>query len=146
MVREMKGQLLSRRISLRGGAIRPRQRGEGQAWLIFHADDRLFNYQCFWMGGHCDDHLIERAQAVTHIDAVALAAARTPRARIRLPDHVTYWARSAPTPQRVSPLAAATERDSEPGRSPCPSAGQSGVKETTILAARYGRGALPFVS
>ena len=81
---------------------RPRQAGKGQAWLIFHAGEELFNYQCYWMGGHCDDHLIEHGQAVTDIDAVAWAAARTPRARIRLPDHVTYWAGSAPRPNGFS--------------------------------------------
>lgn len=51
----MRGPLLSQRVSLRGSL--PRQQvGEGQAWLIFDAGGELFKYQCYRMGGHCDDH------------------------------------------------------------------------------------------
>lgn len=98
----MRGQLISRRVSLRGRPSRQRQVGKGQAWLIFDAGGELFKYQCYWMGGHCDDHLIEHAWAVTDVDAVAWAAARTPRARIRMPDHVTCWAGSGPRPSGLS--------------------------------------------
>lgn len=66
--------------------------GRGQAWLVFDAGGDLFSYQCYWMAGECDDHLVEHALVLTDADAVAWAAARTPRARIRMPDHVTYWA------------------------------------------------------
>ena len=78
----MRAQLISRRVLLR----RQQQVGKGQAWLVFDAGGELFNYQ---MGGHCDDHLIEHASAATDVDAVTGAAAKTPRARSRKPDHLT---------------------------------------------------------
>jgi hypothetical protein len=94
----MTSKRTSRRSALRA-RIRPARRaGEGLAWLIFDAGGGLFQYQCYWKGGHCDDHLIEHARMATDTDAVDWAAARTPRARIRMPDHRTYWAGSAPRP------------------------------------------------
>ncbi len=87
---------------MKGPRSRSRRAGKGQAWLIFDAGGELFKYQCYWMGGHCDDHLIEHGQAVTDVDAVAWGAARTPRSRIRMPNHVTYWAGFGPRPNGFS--------------------------------------------
>lgn len=98
----MRRQLISRRLSMKGPRSRSRRAGKGQAWLIFDAGGELFKYQCYWMGGHCDDHLIEHGQAVTDVDAVAWGAARTPRSRIRMPNHVTYWAGFGPRPNGFS--------------------------------------------
>ena len=70
--------------------------GPGTAWLVFDADDDLHQYRCYWMNGPGGDHLVESAQAATDIDAVSWAAARTPTARIRMPDHRTYWAGTGP--------------------------------------------------
>lgn len=101
-VLEMRGQLITRRVSLRRTSSRSRRIGQGLAWLVFDAGGDLFRYRCYWMGGHCDDHLIEQAQVATDRDAVAWAAVRTPRARIRQPDHVTYWAGSGARPDGFS--------------------------------------------
>lgn len=89
---------MSRRFSAHGPRSRSRQVGKGQAWLVFDAGGELFKYQCYWMGGHSDDHLIEHGRVATDVDAVAWGAARTPRSRIRMPDHVTYWAGPGPRP------------------------------------------------
>lgn len=66
--------------------------GHGTAWLIFDAGGDLFMYQCYWFGGQGGDHLLEHARASSATEAVVWAAARTPRARIRMADHRTYWA------------------------------------------------------
>lgn len=94
----MRARIRSRRRS-RGLDIGLRRVGTGQAWLVYDAGSEAFHYQCYWMGGHCDDHLLEHGRTVTDVEAVAWAAARTPRARIRMPDHVTYWAGSGPLPR-----------------------------------------------
>jgi hypothetical protein len=91
-----------RRISLPRSKSRPPQVGKGLAWLLFDAGGELFKYQCYWMGAHCDDHLIEHARTVTGVDAVAWAASRTPQARIPMPDHITYWAGRGPRPSGFS--------------------------------------------
>lgn len=72
--------------------------GQGTAWLLFDAGGDLFQYQCYWYGGSCGDHLLDHARTPAAADAVEWATARTPRARIRLPDHRTYWAGTAPDP------------------------------------------------
>lgn len=77
---------------------RARSAGQGSAWLIFDAGGDLYRYQCYWFGGSCDDHLLEHARVRTATDAVTWARARTPRARIRLPDHRTYWAGTGQQP------------------------------------------------
>lgn len=94
--------MISRRASLRRPKSRRSQRDEGRAWLIFDAGGELFQYQCYWMGGPCDDHLREHARAVSDADGVAWAAQRTSHARIRMPDHVTYWAGTGPRPAGFS--------------------------------------------
>ena len=71
-------------------------RRPGVAQLVF--DKNADVYHCYWLAGRSADHLVEHAQVVTAADAVAWAAARTPRARIRLPDHRTYWAGTGPNP------------------------------------------------
>jgi hypothetical protein len=114
----MKSKRTSCRSSLRAG-IRPTGRaGEGFAWLIFDAGGDLFQYQCYWMGGHCDDHLIEHARMATDAEAVGWAAARTARARIRMPDHRTYWAGSAPCPNGFAGIWRAPVQTSNPDRVP----------------------------
>jgi len=108
-------QMMSRRASSSRPKNRSRDFGKGQAWLIFDAGGELFKYQCYWMGGHGDTHVIEHARKVTDVDAVAWAAARTPRARIRMPDQLTYWAGTAPPPRknRRSWLAPSAEGTSD---------------------------------
>jgi hypothetical protein len=71
-------------------------RPPGIAQLVFDKDAGV--YHCYWLAGRSDDHLVEHAQVATAAEAVAWAAARTPRARIRLPDHRTYWAGTGPNP------------------------------------------------
>jgi hypothetical protein len=66
--------------------------------LVFDAGGDLYQYQCYWFGGSGGDHLIERTRAATAADAVKWATARTPRSRIRLSDHRTYWAGTSPNP------------------------------------------------
>jgi len=68
----------------------------GTAQLVY--DQAADVYHCYWFGGRGDDQLIEHTEVPTAADAVAWAGARTPRARIRLPDHRTYWAGTAPCP------------------------------------------------
>lgn len=72
--------------------------GKGTAWLVFDAGGDLYQYQCYWFAGSSVDHLLEHTRAVTAADAVEWATARTPRARIRLSDHRTYWAGTGPDP------------------------------------------------
>jgi hypothetical protein len=72
--------------------------GKGTAWLVFDAGGDLYQYQCYWFGGSCGDHLLEHSRAATAADAVKWATARTPQARIRLSDHRTYWAGTGPNP------------------------------------------------
>ena len=90
---------LRRWLRFRAGAESSRAVGEGTAWLVFDAGGDLYQYQCYWFGGRCGDHLLEHTRSATAADAVNWAAARTPRARIRLPDHRTYWAGAAPRPE-----------------------------------------------
>ena len=71
-------------------------RPAGTAHLVY--DQAADVYHCYWFGGRSDDHLIEHAEVATAADAVAWAKSRTPRARIRLPDHRTYWAGASPSP------------------------------------------------
>jgi hypothetical protein len=79
--------------------IRPAGPAErGFAWLIFDAGGDLYRYQCDRMGSRCDDYMIERAGIATDTEAVGCAAARTTRARIRMPEHCTYRATSGPCP------------------------------------------------
>jgi hypothetical protein len=70
--------------------------GQGTAWLGYDAGRDC--YHCDWLVGRPNDHLIEHATKLTAADAVEWARARTPRARIRLADHRTYWAGTDPTP------------------------------------------------
>jgi hypothetical protein len=71
-------------------------RPRGTAQLVY--DQAADVYQCYWFGGPADDHLIEHMEVATAAEAVAWAEGRTPRARIRLPDHRTYWAGASPSP------------------------------------------------
>ncbi len=89
---------LRRWLRFRTGAEPSRAVGEGTAWLVFDAGGDLYQYQCYWFGGRCGDHLLEHARSATAADAVKWATARTPRTRIRLADHRTYWAGAAPKP------------------------------------------------
>lgn len=52
----------------------------------------------YWLVGPSTDHLVERAMQPSAADAVEWAGVRTPRARIRLADHRTYWVGTDPTP------------------------------------------------
>jgi hypothetical protein len=70
--------------------------GQGIASLVF--DTANDSYQCYWLVGPAQDHLIDHYLAPSAIDAVEWARSRTSRARIRLPDHRTYWAGTDPTP------------------------------------------------
>jgi hypothetical protein len=70
--------------------------GQGIASLVF--DAAADGYHCYWLVGPSADHLIEQAQVATASEAVSWAAARTPRARLRSPDHQTRWAGTDPTP------------------------------------------------
>ena len=69
---------------------------QGTVWLVYDAArDR---YHCYWLVGPADDHLLEHAEAPSAALAVEWARSHTPRARIRLPDHRTYWAGTDPAP------------------------------------------------
>lgn len=70
--------------------------GKGTASLVFDAGRN--SYQCYWMVGPADDHVVEQATVGSAEAAVEWAAARTPQARIRPPDHLTYWAGTDPSP------------------------------------------------
>ncbi len=67
-------------------------------WLVFDAGGDLYHYQCYWFGGRAEDHLREHAQVTTEAEAVVWGLERSPRVRIRLSDHRTYWAGAAPDP------------------------------------------------
>jgi hypothetical protein len=71
--------------------------GKGTAWLVF--DAKRNSYQCYWQVGPADDHVVEHAIVASAEAAVEWAETRTPRARIRLPDHQTYWAGTDPSPE-----------------------------------------------
>jgi hypothetical protein len=90
----------------------------GIAHLVY--DQAADVYQCYWFGGRSADHLIEHSEVTTAADAVAWAEARTPRARIRLPDHRTYWAGTAPSPDGFAGIwkptpSTATSTSLQPG-------------------------------
>ena len=70
--------------------------GQGTAWLVYDAARDC--YHCYWLVGPADDHLVEHTEAPSAAVAVEWARSRTPRARIRLPDHRTYWAGTDPAP------------------------------------------------
>jgi hypothetical protein len=70
--------------------------GHGTAWLVHDADRDC--YHCYWLVGPANGHLVEHADAPNAGVAVEWARSRTPRARIRLPDHRTYWAGTDPAP------------------------------------------------
>lgn len=70
--------------------------GQGTVWLVHDAARDC--YHCYWLVGRPNDHLIEGGTEPSAADAVSWARARTPRARIRLADHRTYWAGTDPTP------------------------------------------------
>lgn len=70
--------------------------GQGTAWLVYDAARDC--YHCYWLVGRPNEHPIERSTEPSAADAVVWARARTPRARIRLADHRTYWAGTDPTP------------------------------------------------
>ena len=91
-----------------------RSAGRGTAWLIFDAGGDLFQYRCYWMGGPTGDHLVESARVATDIDAADWAAVRTPSARIRLPDHRTYWAGTAPAPRGFAGIWQPTRPEHHP--------------------------------
>lgn len=71
--------------------------GQGTAWLVHDAGRDC--YHCYWLVGRPNDHLIERTTEPSAAGAVGWARCRTPSARIRLADHQTYWAGTAPAPQ-----------------------------------------------
>lgn len=104
-----------RRFGRRGASKASPAVGQGTAWLIFDAGGDLFRYHCYWFGGRGGDHLIEHARLVTASDAVGWAAARTPRARIRLPDHRSYWAGSGPSPGGFAGVWQAARPERDPG-------------------------------
>jgi hypothetical protein len=70
--------------------------GQGTAWLAHDAARDC--YHCYWLVGRPNDHLIEQTIEPSAADAVTWARSRTPRARIRLADHRTYWAGTDPSP------------------------------------------------
>lgn len=70
--------------------------GQGTARLV--SDAARDCYHCYWLVGPADDHLLEHAEVPSAAIAVEWARSRTPRARIRLPDHRTYWAGTDPAP------------------------------------------------
>jgi hypothetical protein len=70
--------------------------GQGTAWIVHDAARDC--YHCYWLVGRPNDHLIERATETSAANAVQWARSRTPKARIRLPDHQTYWAGTEHTP------------------------------------------------
>jgi hypothetical protein len=70
--------------------------GQGTASLVHDAGRDC--YHCYWLVGRPNEHLIERATEHSATDAVEWARSRTPRARIRLADHRTYWAGTVPAP------------------------------------------------
>ena len=70
--------------------------GQGEAWLVFDAGRDV--YHCYWFVGPANDHPVERTDAPNAASAVEWARSRTPAARIRLPDHRTYWAGTLPSP------------------------------------------------
>jgi hypothetical protein len=71
--------------------------GQGTAWLVHDVGRDC--YHCYWLVGRPNDHLIESATEPSAPDAVEWARCRTPRARIRLGDHRTYWAGTDPAPR-----------------------------------------------
>ena len=70
-------------------------RPPGIAELVFNKDAGV--YHCYWLAD-APTTIWGDAQVATAAEAVAWAAARTPRARIRLPDHRTYRAGTGPNP------------------------------------------------
>ena len=70
--------------------------GQGAAWLVHDAARDC--YHCYWLVGPANAHLLEHTDALSAAVAVEWAQSRTPRARIRLPDHRTYWAGTDPSP------------------------------------------------
>ena len=82
--------------------------GQGTAWLVHDAARDC--YHCHWLVGPSTDHLIERAMHPSAADAVEWAGVRTPRARIRLADHRTYWAGTGPTPPGFAGIWAPASR------------------------------------
>jgi hypothetical protein len=78
---------------------RPRH-GDGTAWLVV---DRVNgDYLCYWYTGTGEGHLVEHARAASAEEAVAWGRRRTPRVRIRTADARTYWAGTAPAPERFT--------------------------------------------
>jgi hypothetical protein len=75
-----------------------RKTRDGTVWLVFDAGDELYRYQCYWFGGPSGDRVLEHDRVATDVQAVAWGMDRATRIRIRLPDHQTYWAGSAPNP------------------------------------------------
>jgi hypothetical protein len=70
--------------------------GQGTAWLTYDAAHGC--YHCYWLVGQANDHLVEHATEHSPAEAVEWSRSRTPRARIRLADHRTYWAGTDPAP------------------------------------------------
>ena len=77
-----------------------RGRGQGTAWLV--ADQDNCHYVDYWYTGKSGDQLAEQARATTMTLAVGPAHIRTSQGPIRMPDHPTYWAGSAPSPPGIA--------------------------------------------
>jgi hypothetical protein len=73
------------------------------------------SYHCYWLVGPAEDHVVEQGTASSAAGAIEWARARTPRVRIRLPDHRTYWAGTDPDPGGFAgPWTAATDAPVRP--------------------------------
>ena len=116
-------------------------RPPGTAHLVY--DQAADVYQCYWFGGRSTDHLLEHTEVATAADAVAWAEARTPRARIRLPDHRTYWAGTGPSPGGFAgiwkPSASTADIHAAPPRHPNSSVDATRDLTTPIWRRRRGR-------
>lgn len=88
-----------RRWPLRGQATsRHSTSGTGSVRLVFDAGDELYRWQCHWFGGPVEAHLLEHARGLTESDEGTWGSDRSPRVRVRLPDHCSSWAGPAPDP------------------------------------------------
>ena len=111
--------------------------GQGSAWLVHDAARDC--YHCYWLVGPADAHLLEHTDALSAAVAVEWARSRTPRARIRLPDHRTYWAGTDPSPGGLAgawTAAGPTTTKSVPRNHASPGSRPDGLRKEILLASR----------
>ncbi len=83
------------------GSARTSRRGT-TAWLVFDSGGDLYQYRCYWINGPSGDHVVETGSALSDVDAVAWAAARTSNARSECPI-TARTGPASPQPQAGSP-------------------------------------------